>query len=152
MRQILFGISLLLKLVSLIEAEGSLLLLGESNRVLLDLKSSHLIGLLDRLVSRNKYLRRNGLASELLFHVFLLIKELLLHHLLDFLLSDGLSACLLPEIEVEWLRHRHAILTLTALRPLSVVLCRQLSTSELFLIEGTADVAAFSRLRALTAT
>jgi hypothetical protein len=52
-RQVLLRVSLLLQLISFIKTERFFLLFCEGNRILFDFESSHIIGLLDRLISRN---------------------------------------------------------------------------------------------------
>lgn len=84
-------------------------------------------------------------------HILIFIFLLLHDHLLDLLLPDGLRACLLSQIEVEGLWDSNTVLTLFALGSLRIVAASELSTSEIFLIERSSNVAALGGLGSITA-
>ena len=121
------------------------------DRILFDLQPSIIVCLLDSLVSRDQDFGWDGLATELLLHVLVLILLLLHDHFLDLFLSDGLRACLLSQIKVEGLRDGHTVLALFTLGSFRIITGGELSTSEIFFVERSSNVATLGGLGSIAA-
>jgi hypothetical protein len=119
--------------------------------ILFDFQPSIIVCFLDSLVSWYQDFGWDGLATELLLHVLIFILLLLHDHFLDLLLSDGLRACLLSQVEVEGLRHGHTVLAFFTLGSLLIVAGSELSTSEVFFVERSSDVATLGGLGSISA-
>jgi hypothetical protein len=119
--------------------------------ILFDFQPSIIVCLLDSLVSWDQDFRWDGLATELLLHVLIFIFLLFHDHFLYLLLSDGLRACLISEVEVEGFRHCHTVLPFFTLGSLRIVPGSELSASEVFFVERSSDVATLGGLGSISA-
>ena len=107
---------------------------------MLHIHSPFLIVVHNSLIARNKYFRRDGVASDLILDQVFFLNPLFSNHLVHFPFTNSLGTSLITIVKIEGLRHCHLVPVILLSLPslgflmIYVVFMGQLHILELLLI------------------